>query len=59
MGIALHDLDDVFKSFCRSDVIKKTIKEIIGIQDPLLVQSMYIFKQPRIGGEGEEGLLKR
>lgn len=50
--LALHDLDPTFSSFCRSNLMKKIIREIIKIENPLLVQSMYIYKQPRIGGEG-------
>lgn len=51
IGHALHDLDPVFSDFCRSDLLKSVIQQIIGIEAPHLVQSMYIFKQPRIGGE--------
>ncbi len=50
IGHALHDLDPVFKQFSRSPEIKQLIAEL-GIEDPLLLQSMYIFKQPNIGGE--------
>jgi phytanoyl-CoA hydroxylase len=50
IGHALHDLDPVFNEFSRSQKIKTLIEEL-GIVDPLLVQSMYIFKQPNIGGE--------
>ena len=53
MFIALHDIDDVFNNFCRSNDIQDTVKNIINIESPLLIQSMYIFKQPRIGGEGK------
>jgi len=51
IGHALHDVDEVFSNFCRSDLIKKTVQEIIGISSPSFVQSMYIYKQPRIGGD--------
>lgn len=50
IGHALHDLDPVFNEFSRSVKIK-TLVEDLGIADPLLLQSMYIFKQPGIGGE--------
>ena len=50
--LALHDLDPVFSQFCRSQLMKSVIQQIVGIESPHLVQSMYIFKQPRIGGEG-------
>jgi len=48
---ALHDLDPTFDSFCRSELVKKTVFDICKISTPSLVQSMYIYKQPRIGGE--------
>jgi phytanoyl-CoA hydroxylase len=50
IGHALHDLDPVFNRFSRSPNIQELAKDI-GIKDPLLLQSMYIFKQPNIGGE--------
>jgi phytanoyl-CoA hydroxylase len=50
IGHALHDLDPVFDSFSRTQQIKQLILDL-GIAQPLLLQSMYIFKQPRIGGE--------
>jgi phytanoyl-CoA hydroxylase len=50
IGHALHDLDPVFGEFSRNQKIKELIEEL-GIVEPLLVQSMYIFKQPNIGGE--------
>lgn len=50
VGHAMHDLDPVFSSFCRQPQLK-AICEGLGQQSPLLLQSMYIFKQPHIGGE--------
>jgi len=50
IGHALHDLDHVFDKFSRTEEIKQLVSDL-GLADPLLVQSMYIFKQPRIGGE--------
>ena len=50
IGHALHDLDPVFDSFSRTAEIKQLVSDL-GIVDPQLLQSMYIFKQPRIGGE--------
>jgi len=50
IGHALHDLDDVFYKFShRKDL--NMIAKSIGFQKPLLLQSMYIFKQPKFGGE--------
>lgn len=50
IGHALHDLDPVFERFSRSQEIKD-VATAIGIENPGLLQSMYIFKQPNIGGE--------
>ena len=50
IGHALHDLDPVFGRFCR-DRRLAAISDDLGLADPGLVQSMVIFKQPRIGGE--------
>ncbi|MEP7054719.1 MAG: phytanoyl-CoA dioxygenase family protein [Actinomycetota bacterium] len=50
IGHALHDLDPVFSAFSRRPEAAQIATEI-GFVEPLLVQSMYIFKQPRIGGE--------
>jgi phytanoyl-CoA hydroxylase len=50
IGHALHDLDPAFNRFSRTPLIKQLVTDL-GIIEPLLLQSMYIFKQPRIGGE--------
>jgi phytanoyl-CoA hydroxylase len=50
IGHALHDLDPDFDKFSRTFEIEELVSDL-GIADPLLLQSMYIFKQPRIGGE--------
>lgn len=50
IGHALHDLDPVFDAFSRTAELKQLSADL-GIEEPLLLQSMYIFKQPRIGGE--------
>jgi phytanoyl-CoA hydroxylase len=50
IGHALHDLDPVFDEFSRRTEIKALVNDL-SIDDPLLLQSMYIFKQPNIGGE--------
>ena len=50
IGHALHDLDEKFYKFShRKDL--NNIAIAIGIKNPKLIQSMYIFKQPNIGGE--------
>lgn len=50
IGHAMHDLDPVFDRFCR-DPRLAALSADLGLADPGLVQSMVIFKQPRIGGE--------
>jgi phytanoyl-CoA hydroxylase len=50
LGHAMHDLDPVFDRFSRAPALA-AIAADIGFVDPLLSQSMYIFKQPGIGGE--------
>ena len=50
IGHALHDLDPVFSEFSRTPRIRQLVADL-GIEQPLLLQSMYIFKQPDIGGE--------
>lgn len=50
IGHALHDLDPVFARFSRTPELASLVGSL-GYAQPLLVQSMYIFKQPRIGGE--------
>jgi phytanoyl-CoA hydroxylase len=46
----MHDLDPVFDSFSRQPAIAEAAASI-GFADPKLLQSMYIFKSPWIGGE--------
>lgn len=50
IGHALHDLDPVFARISRDPKIASLAAEL-GLERPLLLQSMYIFKQPFIGGE--------
>lgn len=50
LGHAMHDLDPVFDRFSRTPEMA-AIATDVGLKIPLLLQSMYIFKQPRIGGE--------
>ena len=49
IGHALHDLDPVFSAFSRQLQLKSLASRLF--KEPLLLQSMYIFKQPAIGGE--------
>jgi phytanoyl-CoA hydroxylase len=50
IGHAMHDLDPVFERFSRDPRLHDLVREL-GIAEPRVYQSMYIFKQPRIGGE--------
>ncbi len=49
IGHALHDLDPVFDRFSRQPALA-ALAGAIGIEAPLLLQSMYLFKQPLVGG---------
>jgi hypothetical protein len=50
IGHAQHDLDPVFEQFTYTPQLAEVAHDI-GLHDPLALQSMYIFKQPDIGGE--------
>jgi len=50
IGHAMHDLEPEFNRFCRQPIFRDTLATL-GYRNPQLWQSMYIFKQPRIGGE--------
>jgi phytanoyl-CoA hydroxylase len=50
LGHALHDLDPVFDAFSRRAALAQVCTDL-GIDDPRLLQSMYIFKGPGRGGE--------
>ena len=49
IGHAMHDLDPIFSAFSRQPRLAALAKSLLS--NPLLLQSMYIFKQPGIGGE--------
>jgi len=50
MGHAMHDLDPDFDAFSRGPELAE-IGRRLGYEKPGIIQSMYIFKPPRIGGE--------
>ncbi len=50
IGHALHDLDPVFERVSRRPELA-ALAAHLGLVRPLLLQSMYLFKQPHIGGE--------
>jgi phytanoyl-CoA hydroxylase len=49
IGHAMHDLDPVFERFSRHPHLAALGSRLF--EKPLLLQSMFIFKQPKIGGE--------
>ncbi len=50
VGHAMHDLDPVFDAFSRTPELAG-VAESLGFERPGIIQSMYIFKPPHIGGE--------
>jgi len=50
IGHAMHDLDPVFSAFTRDPKLAAVARGL-GLEQPQVWQSMYIFKQPGIGGE--------
>ncbi|MEZ5215637.1 MAG: phytanoyl-CoA dioxygenase family protein [Ilumatobacteraceae bacterium] len=50
LGHAMHDLDPVFEDFSYTPELA-SIAADVGLTDAVALQSMYIFKQPGIGGE--------
>ncbi|KAH1002789.1 hypothetical protein HUJ04_008843 [Dendroctonus ponderosae] len=51
IGHALHSLIPVFRKVSLSEKVKECAFQL-GFQDPAICQSMYIFKNPGIGSEG-------
>ncbi len=50
IGHALHDRVPAFRAFCRQRIFAQVLYAL-GHEELLLWQTMYIFKQPHIGGE--------
>lgn len=50
VGHGLHSQDEIFKRFSLAAVWAGLLQQL-GMAQPAAVQSMYIFKQPSIGGE--------
>jgi len=50
LGHAMHDLDPIFERFTYTPELAAVAADV-GLPDALALQSMYIFKQPGIGGE--------
>ncbi|XP_065428403.1 phytanoyl-CoA dioxygenase domain-containing protein 1 isoform X5 [Chrysemys picta bellii] len=56
IGHALHAYDPIFKQITHSSKVQELGRKL-GFEKPVVVQSMYIFKQPGIGGE--DGITRR
>lgn len=50
IGHALHDLDNVFRKFSYRSEYKQLLTDL-GYNNPQIVQSMFIIKGPKVGGE--------
>jgi len=50
IGHAIHDLDHVFSNFSHGEKLAELAADV-GLSQTQIWQSMYIFKQPRIGGQ--------
>ncbi|XP_041050412.1 phytanoyl-CoA dioxygenase domain-containing protein 1 [Carcharodon carcharias] len=50
IGHALHALEPTFKNLTHSLKVQEVARKL-ELKEPVIVQSMYIFKQPGIGGE--------
>ncbi|KAG4908919.1 hypothetical protein AAZX31_20G016100 [Glycine max] len=50
VGHALHEIELAFKKFSSSEKVSSLMRSL-GYKRPAVMQSMYIFKQPGIGGE--------
>ncbi|XP_070614735.1 phytanoyl-CoA dioxygenase domain-containing protein 1 [Erythrolamprus reginae] len=50
IGHALHAYDPIFKQMTHAAKVQALARNL-GLENPVVVQSMYIFKQPGIGGE--------
>ena len=50
IGHAMHDLDPVFERFSHTPELAQLASDV-GLADPVVIQSMYILKPPRIGSE--------
>jgi phytanoyl-CoA hydroxylase len=58
IGHALHELNPVFRKITLDERVKECCFQL-GYEDPVVVQSMYIFKNPELGSEGIYLLLRR
>lgn len=56
VGHALHWLHPVFKEISFSKKVQD-LCNVLRMEAPVLLQSMYIYKNPQIGGEGNNYLI--
>lgn len=52
IGHALHELNPVFRKSTLDERVKEAAFQL-GFEDPVIPQSMYIFKNPGTGSEGK------
>eukprot|EP00123_Amoebidium_parasiticum_P006003 comp17061_c0_seq2/m.15799 comp17061_c0_seq2/g.15799 ORF comp17061_c0_seq2/g.15799 comp17061_c0_seq2/m.15799 type:complete len:271 (-) comp17061_c0_seq2:20-832(-) len=50
IGHALHELEPTFRELTHRAMFREILNDL-GLKDPVIPQSMVIFKQPRIGGK--------
>jgi len=53
IGHALHKFHPTFISHTFSPKVKDAIQKLTKIKEPMVMQSMVIFKHPRVGGLGK------
>lgn len=51
IGHALHETNEVYRKITLDERVKEACFQL-DFKDPAVVQSMYIFKNPELGGEG-------
>jgi phytanoyl-CoA hydroxylase len=54
VGHALHKFDPVFHRITFSSKVKEVIEKVTEMKQPLVIQSMVIFKHPKVGGVGKD-----
>ncbi|CAG7721460.1 unnamed protein product [Allacma fusca] len=51
IGHALHKFEDAFRQVSFSPKVKEVVERLTTMKRPTVMQSMVIFKQPKVGGE--------
>ena len=57
IGHALHLLEPDFREATLTPKVKEVVTRLTSMAKPTVIQSMLIFKQPKIGGEGKDVVL--